>query len=61
MPALAFPLNSELLKGFTIPQDGIAKRLGIPRKTLFNYLAKMPAMAKWPNRGVNSQQKKLAT
>ncbi|MBU0463958.1 MAG: HTH domain-containing protein [Proteobacteria bacterium] len=32
-----------------IPQDRIAKRLGIPRKTLFNHLAKMPGLAKWPN------------
>jgi len=32
-----------------IPQDRIAKRLEIPRKTLSNHLAKMPGLAKWPN------------
>jgi DNA-binding CsgD family transcriptional regulator len=32
-----------------IPQDRIAKRLGIPQKTLSNHLAKMPTLAKWLN------------
>ena len=32
-----------------ITQERIAKRLGIPQKTLFNHLAKMPALAKWLN------------
>ncbi|MBC8553480.1 MAG: ParB N-terminal domain-containing protein, partial [Candidatus Brocadiales bacterium] len=32
-----------------IPQDRIAKRLSLPPKTLSNYSAKMPTLAKWPN------------
>jgi hypothetical protein len=32
-----------------IPQDRIAKRLGINRRTLAHHLAKMPGLAKWPN------------
>jgi ParB-like nuclease family protein len=32
-----------------IPQDRIAKRLGIPQKTLSNHSAKMPTLAKWLN------------
>lgn len=32
-----------------IPQDRIAKRLGIKRRTLADHLAKMPGLAKWPN------------
>ncbi len=32
-----------------IPQERIAKRLDLPQKTLFNHLAKMPALAKWLN------------
>jgi predicted DNA-binding protein (UPF0251 family) len=32
-----------------ITQERIAKRLGIPQKTLFNHLAKMPTLAKWLN------------
>jgi hypothetical protein len=46
---LELNLKSFHLNLLGIPQDRIAKRLGIPRKTLFNHLAKMPAMAKWPN------------
>ncbi len=46
---LALDLKIFHLNLLGIPQDRIAKRLGIPRKTLFNHLAKMPAMAKWPN------------
>ncbi|MCF6248315.1 MAG: hypothetical protein L3J69_13280 [Desulfobacula sp.] len=32
-----------------IPLDRMAKRLGAPRKTLSNHLAKMLTLAKWPN------------
>jgi hypothetical protein len=32
-----------------IPQDRIAKRLDINRRTLSHHLAKMPGLAKWPN------------
>jgi len=32
-----------------IPQDRIAKRLDINRRTLAHHLAKMPELAKWPN------------
>ena len=32
-----------------ITQERIANRLGIPQKTLFNHLAKMPTLAKWLN------------
>ncbi|MCF8090415.1 MAG: hypothetical protein K9K21_12045 [Desulfotignum sp.] len=32
-----------------IPQDRIAKRLDINRRTLSHHLAKMPELAKWPN------------
>ena len=32
-----------------IPQDRLAKRLGIPQQTISRYLPKMPTLAKWVN------------
>jgi len=32
-----------------IPQDRIAKRLGVPQQTISRYLPKMPGLAKWVN------------
>jgi DNA modification methylase len=32
-----------------IPQDRIAKRLGVPQQTINRYLPKMPTLAKWVN------------
>jgi len=32
-----------------IPQDRIAKRLGVPQQTISRYLPKMPQVAKWVN------------
>ena len=46
---LALDLKIFRLHLLGIPQDRIAKRLGIPQKTLFNHLAKMPTLAKWLN------------
>jgi hypothetical protein len=46
---LALDLKIFRLNQLGIPQDRIAKRLGINRRTLANHLAKMPGLAKWPN------------
>ena len=46
---LALDLKIFRLHLLGIPQERIANRLGIPQKTLFNHLAKMPTLAKWLN------------
>jgi len=46
---LALDLKIFRLNQLGIPQDRIAKRLGINRRTLAHHLAKMPGLAKWPN------------
>ena len=46
---LALDLKIFCLNLLGIPQDRIAKRLGIPQRTLSNHSAKMPTLAKWLN------------
>jgi len=47
---LELDLKIFCLSPLGIPQDRIAKILGIPQKTISRYLAKMPILAFWLNR-----------
>jgi len=48
-PLLELDLKIFHLNQLGIPQDRIAKRLGMPQRTLSNHSAKMPELAKWLN------------
>ncbi|MBW2544063.1 MAG: hypothetical protein JRD43_01055 [Deltaproteobacteria bacterium] len=44
-----------------ITQDRIAKRLGLPQKTISNHLAKMPVLANQPKAELHHHLLKMAT